>query len=220
MRITPVQYHTFTRDWEGRTAVFIGNGLSVLDVDLSRFSNTDYLVMVTNGGYALYPNADQLMCSDRHFLATNPPFKRDYKGPQIIVTQPQAVVYRDPRMVWAKRAYIDNVRGDIFADPQVLVEGHTSTATSLSAATLRGVRRILLLGVDLRPGPDNRRRATDDRMGNHPDDPRRAALRYNLMNRHLTKQAAHIQRRGIEVFNCNPDSALECYPKRHLEDFL
>lgn len=211
--------YRFTRDWEGQTAVFIGNGLSVLDVDLTRLRDTDYRVMVTNGGFQLYPLADQLMCSDKHYLGSDPPF-HEYLGPQIVVTQPQAVVRRDPRMVFVKRAYIDSIKGDIFKDPGTLVEGHTSTATSLSAATLRGVGRILLLGVDLRPGPDMRRRATDDRVGNLPDIAHRAQARYALMNRHLAAQAEHILRRNIQVINCSPDSALSCYPKGRLEDYL
>jgi hypothetical protein len=214
-----VNYHRLTPDWAGQTAVFIGNGLSLEDVDLSVLAGTGFRVMVTNGGFTLYPNADQLMCSDKHYLATDPPFG-EYLGPQIIVTQPDSVVRPDPRMVFMKRSFIEGHRGDIFADPGVLVEGHTSTATSISAAVLRGAKRILLLGVDLKPGPDQRRRLTDDRVGNKPDDPARAAVRYNRMNGHLARQAVFVRAHGVEVFNCNPHSRLDCYPKRRLREFL
>lgn len=207
--------HTFTRDWDGDTAVVLGNGTSLRGMDLSTLARPRVRVLVANGGYRTYPEADQLMCSDRHWLKANPDLS-GFKGKMIVVTRPEAVQVVDPRMVHARRAFIEDVAGDIFANPRVLVEGHNSTSTNISAAVLRGVSRIILLGIDLQVGPKNRRRSYESVL----DDPTAARVRYARQARHLTRQSMFVRARGVEVYNCSPRSALDCYPYIPLEDAL
>jgi len=206
----------FTRDWAGLTAVVMGNGTSLEGMDLSMLDQPHVRACVANGGYRRYPRAAQLMCSDRHWLKANSHDLSDFLGETIVVTRPEAVVKDDPRMVVVGRQFIDKVNGDIFADPGILTEGHNSTTTNISACVLRGVSRIVLLGIDLKPGPGNKRRAEEAVL----DDPVRAVERYARMVTHITKQAYWVKRRHIEVFNCSPRSALDCYPYIPLEDAL
>ena len=213
----PTKWHRFDkRAWAGLTAVVMGNGTSLIGRDLSALARPDVKVQVCNGGFLMYPQADLVMCSDRHYLAADPPFDK-YTGPTIVVTQPQAVVKRDSRMVFCRREYIDRVRGDIFGNPTVLVEGHTSVSTNISAAVLMGVKRIILLGVDLTPGAGARRRSYEDELETNLQQ---ASSRYKRMVGHLTKQAGFVLDRGIQVINCSPQSALQCYPYGVLEDVL
>lgn len=204
---------TMARDWVGATAVVIGNGPSLFEAAstlglLAALTAAGRAkTLVANGGYKLVPKASVLMCSDRHWLAANPDLS-GYLGPEVIVTQPQAVVKQDLRMRFFNRAFIENVRGDIFKDPSILVEGHNSTSTNISVAVLRGAARIILLGVDLAPGPNMRRRTYDESV----DDPRKAAARYDRQVRHLGMQSDFVRARGVEVFNASPKSALACYP--------
>ncbi len=206
----------FTRDWAGLTAVVMGNGTSVEGADLSALDAPHVRVCVANGGYRRYPRAAQLMCSDRHWLKANSHDLSDFLGETIVVTRPEAVIKGDPRMVLVGRQFIEKVNGDIFTNPGILTEGHNSTSTNISACVHRGVSRIVLLGVDLRPGPGNQRRAEEALM----DNPVAAVERYARMVRHLTKQAYWVKRRGIEVYNCSPRSELDCYPYVSLEDAL
>jgi len=208
---------TLTREWEGLTAVVIGNGFSILGIDFSPvISHPRMRAMVANGGYRTVPAADLLMCSDRHWLKANPDLT-GFKGSRIIVTRPEAVAKEDPRMVHMQRAFIEHMRGfDIFKDPGLLVEGHTSTSTNISAAVLLGVKRILLLGIDLTPGPGGKRSTYNSDV----DDPSRASVRYARQVQHFTAQSFHVKARGVEVFNCSPRSALACYPYATLGDFL
>lgn len=197
-------------DWQGLTAVVMGNGPSMFEqlktVPSPReLPNVRFLV--ANGGYKLFPEAHSLMCSDRHWLKANPDLS-GFKGKEIIVTRPEAIQIKDPRMVHIRRRYIEHVSGDIFANPNFLVEGHTSTATNISLAVLRGVKRIILLGIDLTPGPDMRRRTYDDSK----DTAENAKRRYDKQVRHLTAQAKWVEKHGVEVLNCSPRSALDCYP--------
>lgn len=204
----------FTRDWEGLTAVVVGNGPSLLTpayaptlAALAGNHGAGAKVLVANGGYKLLPGADVLMCSDRHWLKANPDLS-GYRGPEIVVTRPEAVMVEDSRMRATGHEFIERVRGDIFTDPNRLVEGHNSTSTNISLAVLRGVRRILLLGVDLAPGKDLRRRTYDESQ----DDYISAMVRYAKQVRHLGLQAYWVKRRQIEVLNCSPKSDLTCYP--------
>lgn len=206
----------------GRTAVVIGNGTSLLDPEWTyrlRYAKAHrgaYL-MVANGGFSAFPFADCLMCSDRHWLAGNPDF-RPFGGERIIVTSPRAaaaVVRRDPRMREIRRAYIDsNKAHDIFGNPRVLYEGHTSTTTNISAAVLMGVKRIVLVGIDLAPGPDGRRRLYDETR----DTEAAARTRYSKQVRHFKLFVSPLRLKGVEVVNCSPRSALDCWPYATWED--
>jgi hypothetical protein len=213
--MAPIPPIVFRPDWKGLTAVVIGNGNSILSRDFTPIlAREDWRTLVANGGYHTVPGADVLMCSDRHWLKDNPDL-RGFRGSMIVVTRPEVVTRADPRMVHVRREFIERVKGDIFEDAGRLVEGHNSTSTNISQAVLRGARRILLLGIDLTAGESGRRSAYNAA----PDDPLRARTRYQRQVQHLTMQAAHLARRGVEVFNCSPRSALECYPYATIEEF-
>jgi hypothetical protein len=208
--VTRLPVRAFPRDWEGKTAVVVGNGPSLLAPewpDRVLTAGAAAKVLVANGGYKLFPFANVLMCSDRHWLAANPDLS-GFKGETIVVTRPEAIRRLDRRMVHLRRAFIEKVRGDIFADPKTLVEGHTSTSTNISLAVLRGAARIVLVGIDLTPGPALRRRAYDESR----DTLAAAQARYDRQVKHLTMQAAHVRARGVDVLNASPRSALACYP--------
>lgn len=221
--VRPRTIEPLPRDWEGLTAVVIGNGPSMLTPEwMGRLTewqiNRGYKLLVSNGGYLLFPFADVLMCSDRHWLAANT-VGRDplagFGGSEIMVTRPEAVETRDPRMRIIGKANIDHVHPrDIFADPAVLVEGHNSTSTNISQAVLRGAARIVLVGVDLKPGIGGRRRTYDDSV----DNPALAGARYERQVRHLTIQSEHVLRRGVKVTNASPPSGLRCYPYAYPEE--
>jgi hypothetical protein len=201
-------WHTLGPDWRGETAVIVGNGTSMVDVNLSVCKQPGVRVLVTNGGWRLFRRADVLMCSDRHWLRDHGMEVRHFLGTEIIVTQPQAIPVFDRRMRFMRRAFIEHVAPEsYFANPALLVEGHTSITTNMSVAVHRGVRRILLVGIDLAPGADGRRRATE----NITDNPTLAAQRYEKQAKWFRMLAPWIERAGIEVVNCSPRSILTCW---------
>lgn len=216
MPVTPLsRVHSFEQDWYRETAVVVGNGPSMLSFPVQELDRPRLRVLVANGGYKLIPWADVLMCTDRRWLAAHQEELPDYTGPMIIVTQPEVVspAHLDRRMKLLRRAFIGDARKDPFARRDTLVEGHNSTTTMISCAIVRGARRIILLGVDLAPGPDGRRHIYDDSK-----DTSRALARYQKQVVHLSAQAKWVQRKGVEVINCSPLSALQCYPYGRWED--
>lgn len=201
-------------EWRGRTAVLVGNGTSMLahgwEDALRDAQSQNAILVVTNGGYQSFPFADVLMCSDRHWIAAHPDLS-GFKGSQIVVTHPraaEAVQQVDPRMWFIKRSFVEHGGEDIFRDPAVLVEGHTSMSTMISLAVLRGAARLILVGLDLTPGKDMRRRTYDDSV----DTPAAALVRYDKQVRHFNRQAHWVLKHGVKVLNASPRSALEVYP--------
>jgi hypothetical protein len=172
--------------------------------------------LVSNGGYRHFPMADVLMCTDRRWLTANQGELADgYKGSMIIVTRPDIVKVWDPRMVLLRRKYIKDASGDIFARRDTLVEGWTSTSSMIATAVLRGSRRIILIGVDLAPAPDGKRRIYDDSVERSTPQMEK---RYQRQVNHLTMQADWVNRKGIEVINASRPSGLQCYPYARWDD--
>lgn len=208
-----VAIHTFAQDWYRQTAVVLGNGPSLLSFPATELERPYVRSLVANGGYLLFPRADVLMCTDRRWLAANPDLS-GYSGPMVVVTRHEVVKVRDPRMVFLHRRFIGDARHDPFARRDTLVEGWNSTSTNISCAIIRGARRIILLGVDLAPGPAGRRRIYDESK----EGGLSAAKRYKRQVEHLTMQAEWVRRKGVEVINCSPQSGLQCYPYAEWSD--
>lgn len=79
---------------------------------------------------------------------------------------------------------------------------------------LAGAARILLLGYDGKFGPGGK----SHWFGDHPvrsDEPTTATLARNL--KQLVEPLATL---GVEVINCSPDSAVDCFPRIGLEEAL
>jgi hypothetical protein len=200
------------KEWAKQTVAIVANGPTGSGVDLSALARVR--VMTTNFSCKLYPTADVQMCSDRHWLKDNPDFIDWFQGNRIVVTQPQAVVRQDPRMVKMDSIKIWKTNAP-FVNPSTLAEGHTSVSTSISYAVMSGATRILLFFVDLRPGPDGKRRSTGEEK-----DTLNALVRYKMIAQHLTHQAFHVRRRKVEVIDCTPSSILRCYKKMTIEQGL
>lgn len=108
------------------------------------------------------------------------------------------------------------------ADPSRIHYGSNSgfQAVNLAMHFMGHRGRIALVGFDMR-APDGKRHF----FGDHPAPLHRAkdASELNRYFKGFTKEfdrAAKLLRPGIEIVNCTPGSALECFPKARLEDVL
>lgn len=91
---------------------------------------------------------------------------------------------------------------------QGAMTGSNSALLALQIAVSKGAKRILLLGVDL--------------QGNHYFGDHPAPLKNPTQARFdvFQKQFAGFRPKGVEIFNCSPDSALKAYPFAEVKDFL
>jgi hypothetical protein len=88
------------------------------------------------------------------------------------------------------------------------VSGSNSGLIAIKVAVSMGAKRILLLGFDM--------------GGSHFFGPHPAPLRNTTAERFevFKRQFREYQPKGVEIINCTPGSALECYPKMDLEQAL
>lgn len=92
--------------------------------------------------------------------------------------------------------------------------GQNSGYQALNLAVLAGAQRILLLGYDMKFAPDGRQHW----FGDHPRLEHPARLTAHLHN--FRRAAKHLARVGVDVINCSPDSALDCFRHEEIESVL
>lgn len=98
-------------------------------------------------------------------------------------------------------------------DPSLIHYGSNSGFQAINLALLWGARRLVLVGFDMRV--DGPRRHF---FGSHPP-PMNNCLRYEGLVPRFRRAAAQLPR-DIEIVNCSPGSALDCWPIVPLEEAL
>lgn len=100
-------------------------------------------------------------------------------------------------------------------DRQAIGLGSNSGFQVLNLAALRGAKRIILLGYDMKLSAEGKRHW----FGEHPD-----ALMlesdYKKWCANFAQAAPFIKHFGIEVINCSRDTALNCFPVKNLREVI
>jgi hypothetical protein len=103
--------------------------------------------------------------------------------------------------------------GQGFANPQY-IRGGNSGASAMHLAFHLGAGSIYLLGCDCKDGLKGRHF-----FGEHPAQLNRGS-NYGTFAAHFKIIGAEIEKRGVKVVNCSPDSALSWFPKIPLHEVL
>lgn len=197
--------------WRDRPCYILGGGPSLRDFPFEKLEG--HLVLATNLAFTFTRKLTSLFVTlDYRFLEGL--YRGDYDGdaadgweaevfrkldaPRLVVatagkTAPDGVVEipRGPDFGWNDRL------------EQGVATGRNSGFVALQLAAMLGANPIYLLGFDMKPGHFH---------GGHPwpTDP----ADYTHFSRAFEHVAPLLAERGIEVVNLNPDSALECFPRR------
>jgi hypothetical protein len=99
--------------------------------------------------------------------------------------------------------------------PGTIHQGGNSGYQALNLAVLMGAERIVLLGFDMKPGADGRRHW----FGEHPGALRKDSP-YRDWIENFRTTLPDLEKSGVEVINCTPGSALDCFPIADLKDVL
>jgi len=207
----------------GGTAVILGSGPSLTraDVDLTR-AHCD-LTIAINDSYVLAPDATALWGADDKWMVkwhqgcsaahlhngrAYPAFTGQFKF--CLSRTPYAdvmVLKRGPRI-------------GLCLEPDRVALGSNGAHQSINLAVHFGATRIILLGVDMKPGKvfrDGAWRPSDHFawLGRHQDDSKPP---YEQCLSYMATLAEPLKKSGVEVVNCSPDSALRCFPMRALRD--
>lgn len=122
----------------------------------------------------------------------------------------------DPEVYMLRNGSADNAvqiyegPPELSLDPRAIRTGQNSGYQVMNIATLAGAARIVLLGYDCQ--------AKDARsshwFGDHPE-PTPLDI-FKIMRGHFSKLAPVLVKMGIEVINCTPGTALDCFRKQDI----
>lgn len=205
--------YTVEPDWAGETVVVMGAGPSLEETDFAPIRAAQPRVVVINTAWRFWPDADLLFSGDFGFFEAN----RDlggFHGPMIACCHPRvwlAGIVTDPRVRWL-------LHGDdagLATDRDTVNGRWTSLSQLLSFLAHRAAAKIVLLGIDMQPGADGRRRA-----GMEDQDTPDAIKRYRRMVSNLATMVAPLAERGVRVINASPRSALDLWPRMDLCEAL
>ncbi|QKC83266.1 methyltransferase domain-containing protein [Mesorhizobium sp. NZP2077] len=194
------------RDWEGETAFVLAGGPSVRNLDLSLLKGRR--VIAVNSAHLAYPDADALYYADSDWWMRTGSKEPPFAG-EIFTTN----ALGGPKSV-KRLVKVDPGRG-VSIHPGRIVVSATSVSGAMNILTLRGVARIVLLGVDGCVGADGRRHHHD---GRYPDPLRKGG--FERHRRELEALAPSIRKLGVEVINCSPVSHVACWPKVPFGDVI
>lgn len=196
--------------WHNQTVVIVASGPSLADEQIALVEHSDALTIAINNSYEKLQNPDAVYACDylwwkhNHMAA-----KRHIKGDRHrLWTQDLAA---------AEQFQLSHIRWegkDGLGKRGLRVNGN-SGAGAINLAYHFGARRILLIGVDMKPGPNGEKHW-------HPDHPKPLVQgqQFEEWRHKMNVLAKDLNDEGVEVINCTPGSALTCFPMSDLEQEL
>lgn len=202
------------RMWEGRTAALVAGGpsLTLRQVHLLARAHGAGRVKVMAISDAVWPCwwADWLHSADpKWWLGYRDTGLHHFPG--IMTTAIEDAM----TIKWGVKMAERSGQLGFDPDPSKVRHGRSSACGGLHMLAQTGVSRILLLAVDMKPGPPGRSHWFGDHpqaFGNDCD--------YGRMIEGFEAIAGPLAEREIDVVNCSPDSALTCFRKAPLEELL
>lgn len=163
---------------------------------------------------ALAPWADVLLASDSRWWREHPE-AREFAGLKITVDPPGGC----ERLKMHDVISMKNGGPVLFDDRKThLGGGGNSGFHAVHLAAHFGAKRILLCGFDMHmsEGPS---KAVNHWFGEHAWRPK-FFIPFDLFVKRFTAAAPQFKKRGIEIINCTPGSALKCFPFMSLKEAL
>lgn len=219
------------KNWVGQTCVVIAGGPSLGDIrskvlfDFSILAETDPRpkVITVNDAWRIYPSADVFYFCDASWwnrqVAVNPwAFVGPYSFSQMIyrgfwVTGGPTTPPDHPQIhvlgMTGQRGFEE--------DPGYLRHGSNSGYQAIHLAAHFGAQKIVLMGFDMKIGAGGRTHWHDDSR----ESP--GAFGKTLTQSflpHFSSLAEPLRRRGVQVINSTPDSALTVWPYLPLKEAL
>jgi hypothetical protein len=187
-------------DWFGETAIVVASGPSAKGTPLCRaWGRAKFLAV--NESWRLCPWADALYACDGAWWRKNVGVPA-FKGLRLTYEVAAARQFDLMRVRIARGEHAILLAGDQVGD------GGNSGFQALNLAINWGAKRILLVGYDMTLA------AGEHWHGRHPaglNNPRQHNVRRWLAAEWSTPP-------GVEIVNCNPESALNAYPKTSFEE--
>jgi len=202
------------RCWPDRDVVCIASGPSVNAELVQQLLTFKGNIIAVNDAYTLCGFADVLYgCDFKWWKAHNgvPSFNGLKIGMDTTGARMPAVKY----IKMAVDCTGHELRKGLSDNPEALATGGNSGYQAINLAVLMGAKRILLLGYDCKKAPDGKRHF----FGKHPPD-LEIESNYKFFIESFCSLPQELEWAGVEVINCNTDSAIECFKKMTLKEAL
>jgi hypothetical protein len=205
-------------EWVGETAVIIASGPSLTRAQVDFAKGKCRAIAVNNSGIdtecdgvlvpAMAPWADVLYAADAKWWRCYHERAMKFAGRKVTIK---------PTLPWPDLYCLEQSLEHASFDPRPthLVSGGNSGYQAIHLAVHFGVKRILLLGFDMRDGRNRRRHW----FGSHPGK-LNSRGNYSGWIRAMEKFAKVLSARKVEVINCTPDTALRCFRRTSIESAL
>lgn len=216
-----MSFWSVPKQWGGETCAILAGGPSLRAFDSSVLQNAVHVITI-NDSWRLAPWADVHYFCDRKW------WDAQYRKHGTQMEQCGSVDIRYPQGIWIQGVQSDKemashpsvhhlrLTGQRGFDPNpgCLRHGCNSGYQAIHLAAHFGVKRILLLGYDMQTEPQRTHWHMEERPQGFAHIIRRSFLP------HFPSLAEELKPQGIEVLNCTPDSALQCWPYQSLEEAL
>ena len=182
--------------WKGRAMTCIASGPSLCAEDVEAVRSLARPTIVTNNTWKMAPWADVLLGFDAKWHKTYAEELVAFEGERVTCT--------------ANNLGVESLAHQLWFNPY----GNSGTAAIMLAITC-GATEVLLLGFDAKP-------AEDGRLHWHPNhpEPLTNARSVKTWPGKFERVSAHAKHRGCRVLNASRDTALDCFPRVNLDEFL
>jgi len=198
--------------WPGSTVVVIGGGrsLTAAQVEWVRLARArgECRVIGINDAYRLASWLDILYFCDNKWWAWHRERLAGWAGLIVRLESPQHD-WSDTRIKVLKNYN----EGGVIDCRDGVAHGSNSGYQAAHLAIHLGAKRIVLLGIDVKCDG-----SLQHWFGNHPD--RASPPDYARWKKLFATMVEPAQKRGIEIINCSPGSALECFRKDTIDRVL
>lgn len=207
---------TVPRDWEGETVAVLASGPSMSAAVADTVRGRCRVIAINNQAIptlrdgvmvaALAPWADMLYAADTKWWMHYAAAARAFAGLKLTVRT--VLPFDDVHSLELSTSPPYDAR------PTHVVSGGNSGYQAVHVAAQRGAARILLCGFDMRDV-----RGKKHWFGDHPGK-LNTPQRYTVWHHNFSDLGAELKRRGVEVLNCTPGSALTAFHHVTLQEAL
>jgi len=199
--------------WQDQTTFIIGGGPSAkatCDKWGEHIKASDSRIIVVNDAFLLFPRADVLYFGDVKWWGWNKDeVKKSFSGEIFTKTAQGGDLTTHLRSPAGGQDFD-------WSDNPLVVGGQDSGHQAINLAHHFGVSAIFLIGFDMQvvdgePNWHRRHKRVDN------EKPETYSISFVPGYKKVASECA---RNGIRIFNMNPDSALEVFPKLRMEDLF
>ncbi len=227
MSCVAAQQWSVPREWDGETCAVLASGPSMSKTIAESVKGRCRVIAVSNQGIettvddvvypALAPWADVLLASDRRWWIEHQVQARSFLGLKVTIEPPGG----SERLNWHDVMQLQNGGACLFDPrPTHIGGGGNSGFHAVHLAAHFGCKKILLLGFDMKPSATIAgKKGSQHWFGEHAWR-KNLKMPFELFIERFTRSAPEFKRRGIQIINCTPGSALKCFPFMTIEEAL